>query len=161
MSDFSVTYGPAQERRTRIPISFEDIPTAGRYSPPSIIDKVLSIIPYFSNRAAGTIRVNPANTNDVSGVIRHEAIHGALNNINQSGQLDSLNAQNAAYKILAARFPRLAGEPNQEIPAYAATGETSSLGIDPSLVTPYITKLISQLQTLDPRLAEKYKELAK
>lgn len=132
----------------------------GKFVAPTIVDKILSYLPLLNHSNKGSIHVNPANVNDVGAAVNHEAVHSLLNELNQSGKLDELNKANPSYAALAAKFPSFTGEPNQEVPAYAASGETNSLNIPQGMVSPYTNTLIEQLMKLDPSLAGKYKALA-
>ena len=153
---------PQVEPVTGIPItvdpSLKDF--AGRYSPPSMMDKLLSYLPFLNHPSAGSIRVNPANANDPNVSIRHEAIHALLDKVNASGQLDKMNAENPAFQQIIQNWPKFAGEPNQELPAYVATGESSGLNIPENLRKAGIDKLVEQLIKLDPQTAAKYKRLS-
>jgi hypothetical protein len=152
---------PQVEPITGIPITYDSsVQTGGRFTPPTIIDKVLSYLPFLNHSDKGTIRVNPANVNDPNIAIRHEAIHAILNKLNQSGQLDQLNSSNPAYGEITKKWPAFAGEPNQEFPAYIGTGESSGLNIPENLRKAGIDKLVQQLMSLDPSTAATYKKLA-
>lgn len=136
------------------------LPTAGRYEPEGTIHSMLSSIAPGLVHPGGTIQVNPANTANLDKTIHHEKVHALLNDFNQNGTLDKLNASNPYYRQIAPKIlVEPGGDPSQEAPAYTATGESSQMGIDPKVAKQYSQYLQKQLQGLDPHIAKAYGDL--
>ena len=165
LADDSITYGPAQSRRSRTPIKFDTSESnAGKFTPPgeptSTFERILSVLPVLKNfvNPTGQITINPNNANDPEQTIRHESVHALLSNANESGQLDQLNAQNPFYqKIVNSLTSPISASPagtSQEIPAYALSGEGSKVGMDAPATQGYINNLIKQFSKLDPKTAK-------
>lgn len=135
--------------------------TAGHYSPEGQLHSFLSSILPSLFHPGGTITVNPDNTSNVNTTLQHERVHALLNSINSNGQLDQFNETNPFYKQMAAKImTEPGGNKSQEAPAYAATGETSQMGIPPVLSKQYNDYLKNQLFKLDPNLAQQYQKLS-
>jgi hypothetical protein len=80
-----------------------------------------------------------------------------LNPLVESGMLPQLNSQNPSFSPIASALSAAgAGTSSTEAPAYAATGETSQIGVGNPLSSAYINHLKQQLFKLDPKLAAKY-----
>lgn len=155
----NTSYGPAQARVTRTPVDYStNLPTAGLFQSESPIHKIASAILPSVFPPGGHITINPSGTSDVGRTTRHEEIHAALDPINQSGQLDALNADNPAFT--EAQPNTDIGEKNQEMPAYAGSGELSEVGVNPIISQAYIGKLRDQLFKLDPAMAKMYNKLS-
>jgi hypothetical protein len=156
MADKDTTYSP----KGHFPIKIDpNESNAGHFEPPSDFVELLNKIPLLRNllsAPSGRIVVNPANANNPNLTIQHESIHGLLNPLVESGQLEQLNKQNPAYSAIAQKLIQQgAASPqtvNTEVPAYASTGEASQLGVDVPASQAYIDKLRSQLLS-DPKLA--------
>ena len=149
---------------TGIPIDYdESYANAGVYHPEGFIHKIASSILPSVFPPGGSITVNPKNTADVNKVITHESVHGLLNGLDASGQLQQLNSQNPYYsKIASAITDSQGGDPSTEAPAYAATGETSQLkGVNPIISQQYRDTLLKQLLKLDPNIGKMYQQLMK
>ena len=155
---------PSIEPVTGLPvINDPSLQTAGRFNTPTIMDKILSFLPLLKHSAEGSISINPKNSNDPALAIKHEALHSVLNILNKNGQLDKMNAENPAFQQIMKNWPSWAGEPNQEIPVYAATGELQKLnipGMTPELQKAGVGTLVQQLMKLDPKTLEKYQRLS-
>lgn len=137
------------------------LPTAGKYTREGLVHSWFSSVAPGIVHPGGTIEVNPANTADVNKVIHHEKVHALLSDLDANGTLDKLNASNPYYSTLAGKITiEPGGSQSTEAPAYAATGETSQFGIDPSVSKKYTTYLTKQLQSVDPHIAKAYGELS-
>lgn len=165
MADDNTTYGPSEERRTRTPIKFKKDIKAGdqtgvagvfRLTPSSLMDAIRSKI---SGESGSSIEIDPSASNDPNQTIRHEAIHALL-----SGQnMDQINSQLPAFAQMKSVFPSSGyGDPNQEIPAFAATGEASRIYQHPipgQFIDNYIDQLKGALQKINPGLVSKYSSI--
>jgi hypothetical protein len=137
------------------------LPTAGKYQDEGTLHSVMSSLMPGVFHPGGTIRVNPANTASVARTIQHEKVHALLSPLNADGTLDKLNNANPYYKSIA---PKIlldpGGDASVEAPAYTATGESSQMGIDPTVAKKYTTYLQQQLQQINPSIAKSYAQLS-
>lgn len=162
MADDSIQYGPAESRKGHFPIEFtSNEPEAGHFHPPSELTEFLNKIPLIRNLLSaptGSITVNPANSNNPQLTVQHEATHGILDPLFESGQLSQLNSQNPAYQAIANKIISAGGAnantANTEVPAYSSTGESKQVGVDIPASQTYIDKLRSQLLQLNPKIAK-------
>lgn len=143
------TYGPAVSRISRTPIEFsENMPssrTQGEFIP-----------------AENKIRVNPNSKGyPVNQVLRHEQIHAVLNGLPGAGQ--QVAQQVPGYKEIADRVAGAGtGNMADEVPAYMGQSPTPQIyGISQDQRNAYIQGLQSQLNKLDPGIAERFARLTK
>ena len=159
----NTTYGDSEERRTRTPIRFRKVEgAAGRYHPPVSADApslqkfISTIADKFSTLPGNSIEVDPSQTDDPNRVVRHEGVHALLNGID----LSAVNKNIPAYSKIAAAFPSSGyGDPNTEIPAYAATGELGNIYGHPiaqNWMDEYTNQLQAALLKNNPALGQKY-----
>lgn len=165
--DSGISYGPAQERVTKTPISFEDFPPGqyGGYSATTPLEDFPSLFQSgdLSNGIkAGILRIAKGDPNQ-SNTIKHEAIHQVL--MKQfAGQygLGAVHQATAADPDLTSAVSKIgSGNMADEVPAYVLSG-------DPRLQTPalhniiqtYSKKTIANLQKLNPQLANQVLQLS-
>lgn len=161
MSEQGTSYGPAFSRVTRTPITFGPVPEdrAGQYTNPTDLSNLLSSLPIVKNflNRTGNIRIDPESTSNVGRTIRHEDVHSLLHNLD----LSKLNLENPSFlpALTSTPFQKLMGNPQRELPAYTATGESSQIGIPDPLSSAYLLHLQDQLFKIDPNLAKKFQQL--
>lgn len=137
------------------------LPEAGKYSPEGAIHHMASSVAPGLFHPGGLITVNPDHTANLQTTIQHEKIHALLNGLDSNGTLDKLNASNPYFPAMAKKLQLTPSyDPSQEAPAYAATGEAKSVGIDPDITTKYRQHLTQQLQQIDPHTAQAYSDLS-
>lgn len=174
-TDKADTYGPAQERRTRTPISFEHLSPnfEGDFHPSDPISSIIANI--RSAPAPGTIRIDPDQTNDVGRVIRHEGIHAVLDRLPTS-KARELAESSPVYSKIAANLQASGrvGNPADEAPAYMGAYEkdntgfnpaypfqkTSETSVPPDWRTQYINEIKTKLAALDPNLGKMFSQLS-
>lgn len=138
-----------------------NLPEAGKYSPESSIHRMASSVAPGLFHPGGLITVNPDHTANLQTTIQHEKVHALLNNLDSNGTLDKLNKANPYFPSMASKLQLTKDyDPSQEAPAYAATGEAKSVGIDPDVTKAYRQHLIGQLQQIDPHTAQAYSDLS-
>ncbi len=153
-SIFTAPQGPDVKQDT-------SLPEAGKYSPEGPIHKLASSMAPGVFHPGGLITVNPNHTANLQTTIQHEKVHALLDSINSNGTLDKLNASNPYFPAMASKLQLTKDyDPSQEAPAYAATGEAASVGIDPDVTKNYRQHLIGQLKQIDPHTAQAYSDLS-
>ncbi len=166
MPEQGITYGPAETRVTRTPISFGPMDSLeGKFNvanPLLNLPIVRNLVNAFSGgllNNKGSIKVDPSQ-GDVGLTTRHEQVHDLLQSIDrpsfwnpfQKSQLEQLNSQNPYYAAIAAKFNPKNGDPNAEIPAYELT--------EPHPMDPrYGEFLKNQLFKIDPSMKKKAEQL--
>ncbi len=115
----------------------------------------------FGASPSPSIRVNPANA-PYNRTVKHEEVHALLNQL-PPGQLEQLNKSIPIYQKILEQFPSSFGNPDREIPAYAATNELTNIyqhPIQQDWRDAYIQKLHEGLQRLNPKLASYIQQLS-
>jgi hypothetical protein len=139
-----VTYGPAVSLVSRTPISYGTLPPnrSGEFYPDT-----------------KTIKIDPTKGN-VARVTRHEQIHALLDKIPMEGAPQTTSAP-GFMDIARTLQPMVAGDMENEVPAYMAQQPTSGFyGISDQQRNAYMGGLVDQLQKLDPNIAQRIAKLA-
>jgi hypothetical protein len=154
--DSRTTYGPAQERYSKIAINFRKLPKgqAGEFQNKPDLQTLLSAPSRVFSQTPQLV-VDPNNT-DISGdlgvTLRHEAIHGLLDKLGLAGRQAAAD-QPSYVDVSNALFQnRRAGMFSQEAPAYTLSND-KSLAMDPHLRMAFAHGFLQTLNGLDPKVA--------
>ena len=160
------SYGPAQERRTRTPIRYQDLPKGeeGEYNvpkPSSILD-ALPILLQSPNLlqavlSKGLIQVDPSQSTPTT--LKHEATHAALLQSPIADKITQLATQIPGFGILSNALKGRGGNMQDEVSAYAAENDPK-MNLPQDTRNSYINSLVQQLTRLDPGTAQKYQRLS-
>lgn len=161
MADFvnignGLTYGPAQSRYTRTPISFMPNSVNETKGPPPL----LQLLPFLKNIITpAQINVNTSDRNPAT-ALTHEDIHALMYQLFGNGappvtqeQKDSL-APSLVTKDTGAGL-------SKELPAYMGSFEPSQTPVAQDERDQFIKDFSSKLAEVSPRGAEIYKKLSR
>lgn len=170
MADENTTYGPAQERRTKTPIVYQNWP-AGQHGGYQELPPLEDFPQLFkSNNLAtglsqGVINVNKNESpSDQSNTIRHEAIHQVLTK-QLAGKIgiDSvrkLTSNLPAFPAASAAVSQIgSGNMQDEAPAYSLSGDPRLAGND--WISQYKQEILDQLGKLQmPQISSQLQRLS-
>lgn len=170
MSDESTTYGPAQERRTRTPITFKtpvDTGGEGQYENPASLFGHILALAHLTGPETGSIQIDPTLNQEpgqLSRTIRHEAIHSALLNSANRGQFSQAAAETPNFqeiaRALSQRGRAMVGRPSAEVPAYMGAYNQQESGVPQDWRDEYIAALKQKLFAINPRIGAIYNQLS-
>ena len=149
------TFGPAQERYSKIAIQFRKLPKgqAGEFQAKPDLQTLLSA-PGRNLLSTPQIVADP--NSDVSGdlatTLRHEAIHGLLDHLGLQGRQAAADQPSYVDVSKALFANRRAGAFSQEAPAYTLSND-SSIQMDPALKMAFAHGFLNTLSGLDPKTA--------
>lgn len=151
-----LTYGPAQSRFTRTPISFSPNSINETKGPPPI----LQLLPFLKHLITpATINVNPNDYNPGT-AITHEDIHALMYQLFGNGAPPVTQEQKNSLA------PGLNGRDigaglSKELPAYMGSFEPSQTPVPQEERDQFIKDFSAKLAEVSPRGAEIYKKLSK
>jgi hypothetical protein len=159
----------AQSRRTRTPIVFKsdnqkDPSLAGQYGPGNPLQSMISLLPMMQKLAPkGQMSIYPnAPENQDPGAIgrtiRHEDVH-ALISQSQADPTTDVNIDPETLNRLAPYIKNRAGNPANELPAYAAVPQ-KEVQIPEDQRQAFLKQFAQQLANSSPKAAAIYKSIA-
>lgn len=158
-----VSYGPSMSRRTRTPIEFQEgSPDSlnGKFNPGNPLQNIVSLLPMLQKlKPKGNITIFPKSPENllhdgVGETIRHEDIHALISQLQTDPTADAALPA-GSYNNLAPYIKNRAGNPVNEIPAYA-----SEKGVYPEdQRQAFIQQMVAKIAESNPKSAQIYQSL--
>lgn len=159
------TYGPAESRLTRVPITFSQTAMpqnqSGEYVGPTPIGQK-----YLGSK--GQITINPTSSDvmdnykgNVNAAIKHEIAHSIVMPATTDDNLEQMARQNPAYSNVESHLAQSerGGWAPAEASSYMAEPNAARYGISDDLQSLYRKNFVNQLSGVNPAAAQLYQRL--